>query len=140
LRTAVAFAAALVLAGCGAAANAGGPTWVPKRAFTGEGVPPNIPASPDPHLSPGATPSEPSQQPSAPKSSKTTGFDPFVVATNLKSPVGLAVLPAVFMLALLLRVSGAALLEHDIGERRPGYAEYVRQTSGFLPWPPRRLP
>ncbi len=44
------------------------------------------------------------------------------------------------MLALLLRVSGAALLEHDIGERRPGYAEYVRQTSGFVPWPPRRLP
>ena len=42
------------------------------------------------------------------------------------------------MTVLLVRVSGAALLERDIGERRPGYAEYVRRTSGFLPRPPRR--
>jgi steroid 5-alpha reductase family enzyme len=42
------------------------------------------------------------------------------------------------MTVLLVRVSGAALLERDIGDRRPGYAEYVRRTSGFLPRPPRR--
>jgi steroid 5-alpha reductase family enzyme len=34
-------------------------------------------------------------------------------------------------------VSGKGLLERDIGERRPGYAEYMRRTSGFLPLPPR---
>lgn len=39
---------------------------------------------------------------------------------------------------LLLRVSGVALLEQDIGQRRPAYAEYMRRTSAFLPWPPRR--
>lgn len=44
----------------------------------------------------------------------------------------------VVMTVLLVRVSGAALLEKDIGDRRPGYAEYVRRTSGFLPLPPRR--
>jgi steroid 5-alpha reductase family enzyme len=39
--------------------------------------------------------------------------------------------------ALLLRVSGVALLERSIGKRRPGYAEYQRRTSAFLPWFPR---
>ena len=38
---------------------------------------------------------------------------------------------------LLLRVSGVAMLEKTIGERRPGYAEYVRRTSAFFPRPPR---
>lgn len=37
---------------------------------------------------------------------------------------------------LLLRVSGVTLLEKDIGQRRPGYADYVRRTSSFFPWPP----
>ena len=38
---------------------------------------------------------------------------------------------------LLLRVSGVSLLEKHIGKRRPGYAEYARRTSTFLPRPPR---
>jgi steroid 5-alpha reductase family enzyme len=38
---------------------------------------------------------------------------------------------------LLLRVSGVTLLEKDIGERRPGYAEYVRRTNAFIPGPRR---
>jgi len=38
----------------------------------------------------------------------------------------------------LVRVSGKALLERDIAQRRPGYAEYLRRTSGFVPRPPRR--
>jgi steroid 5-alpha reductase family enzyme len=41
------------------------------------------------------------------------------------------------MTVLLVRVSGKALLEQDIGKRRPGYEEYVRRTSGFVPLPPR---
>jgi steroid 5-alpha reductase family enzyme len=43
----------------------------------------------------------------------------------------------IVMSILLIRVSGKDLLEADIGERRPGYAEYVRRTSGFIPMPPR---
>jgi steroid 5-alpha reductase family enzyme len=39
---------------------------------------------------------------------------------------------------LLLRVSGVTLLERDIVERRPGYADYVRRTSAFVPLPPKR--
>lgn len=38
---------------------------------------------------------------------------------------------------LLLRVSGVALLEKDIGQRRPEYAEYVRRTNAFFPGPRR---
>lgn len=40
--------------------------------------------------------------------------------------------------ALLLRVSGVTLLEKDIGERRPGYREYVTRTNAFFPGPPRK--
>jgi steroid 5-alpha reductase family enzyme len=44
----------------------------------------------------------------------------------------------VLMSLLLLRVSGVTLLERDIGERRPAYAEYVRRTNAFFPGPRRR--
>ena len=52
---------------------------------------------------------------------------------------GLAgLLSATVMTLLLTRGSGARLLESSIGGRRPGYAEYVARTSGFIPLPPRR--
>jgi steroid 5-alpha reductase family enzyme len=38
---------------------------------------------------------------------------------------------------LLFKVSGVALLEKDIGERRPGYREYVARTNAFFPGPTR---
>lgn len=41
------------------------------------------------------------------------------------------------MTVLLLKVSGVALLEKDIGERRPAYADYMRRTPAFLPWFPK---
>ncbi|MBC7802451.1 MAG: DUF1295 domain-containing protein [Candidatus Parcubacteria bacterium] len=42
------------------------------------------------------------------------------------------------MSLLLLRVSGVALLEKDIGERRPAYREYMARTNAFIPGPARR--
>ncbi|RMF96176.1 MAG: DUF1295 domain-containing protein [Gammaproteobacteria bacterium] len=39
---------------------------------------------------------------------------------------------------LLLKVSGVALTEKDIGERRPAYRDYMRRTSAFIPRPPAR--
>ena len=41
------------------------------------------------------------------------------------------------MTFLLLKVSGVTLLERDIEGRRPAYADYVRRTSAFVPWPPK---
>jgi steroid 5-alpha reductase family enzyme len=47
------------------------------------------------------------------------------------------VLSPLVMSFLLLKVSGVALLEKSIGQRRPEYADYVRRTNAFLPGPPR---
>ena len=41
------------------------------------------------------------------------------------------------MSALLIRYSGAGLLEKTIGKRRPGYDEYVARTNAFFPGPPK---
>jgi steroid 5-alpha reductase family enzyme len=48
-----------------------------------------------------------------------------------------ALVSPVLMTFLLLRVSGVALLERDIAERRPAYRDYIARTSAFVPWPPR---
>jgi len=42
------------------------------------------------------------------------------------------------MSVLLIKGTGAALLEKTIGERRPGYDQYVQRTSRFIPLPPKR--
>ncbi|MDH3545518.1 MAG: DUF1295 domain-containing protein [Gammaproteobacteria bacterium] len=42
------------------------------------------------------------------------------------------------MSVLLLKVSGVAMLERTITERRPEYAEYIRLTNAFFPGPRRR--
>ena len=43
----------------------------------------------------------------------------------------------ILMTVLLLRVSGVALLERDIGARRPAYREYTERTNAFIPGPRR---
>ncbi|MEZ6093196.1 MAG: DUF1295 domain-containing protein [Pirellulaceae bacterium] len=44
---------------------------------------------------------------------------------------------SLLMSFLLLRVSGVALLEKDIGERRPEYREYQRRVNAFFPGLPK---
>ena len=39
---------------------------------------------------------------------------------------------------LLLKVSGVTLMEDGITQRRPGYADYKRRVSSFIPLPPRK--
>lgn len=48
-----------------------------------------------------------------------------------------ALLSPIVMTFLLLKVSGVSLLEQDIGDRRPAYAEYIARTSAFFPLPPK---
>ncbi len=50
----------------------------------------------------------------------------------------LTVLSPLAMTWLLARGTGKPLLEKDIASRRPGYADYVRRTSGFVPLPPKK--
>ena len=48
-----------------------------------------------------------------------------------------AIISPMLMTLLLLKVSGVALLEKDISERRPQYAAYIRRTNAFFPGPDR---
>jgi steroid 5-alpha reductase family enzyme len=53
--------------------------------------------------------------------------------------VALASLPGpLFLTFTLTRWSGKPLLERGLAKSRPGYADYVARTSGFIPWPPKR--
>lgn len=48
-----------------------------------------------------------------------------------------SIIAPVLMSLLLLKVSGVAMLEKDIGERRPKYRDYIARTNAFFPGPPR---
>jgi steroid 5-alpha reductase family enzyme len=48
-----------------------------------------------------------------------------------------SIVSPLLMSFLLLKVSGVALLEKDISNRRPEYAKYISQTNAFFPSPRR---
>jgi steroid 5-alpha reductase family enzyme len=54
------------------------------------------------------------------------------------SHVWWTVIGPIVMTYFLLNVSGVPMLERKMADRRPEYAEYIRRTSSFVPWPPRR--
>jgi steroid 5-alpha reductase family enzyme len=61
----------------------------------------------------------------------------FVLAWTLGAPLWTVISPLA-MSYLLMKVSGVPLLERGLLDRRPGYAEYIRDTPAFFPRPPRR--
>lgn len=61
----------------------------------------------------------------------------FLIA--LSTPTGYwAAIGPIAITFLLVRVSGVRMLEKGLRERKPEYVDYVRRTSPFVPWPPRR--
>ena len=50
-----------------------------------------------------------------------------------------AIISPILMTLLLLKVSGVRLLEQTITERRPAYADYIKNTNAFIPGFPKRL-
>ncbi|QMU69535.1 DUF1295 domain-containing protein [Streptacidiphilus sp. P02-A3a] len=55
------------------------------------------------------------------------------------TPLGWATLPGpLLMTYLLANGSGKPMLERQLRESKPGWADYAARTSGFLPLPPRR--
>jgi steroid 5-alpha reductase family enzyme len=48
------------------------------------------------------------------------------------------VLGSVLMAALIIKVSGVALLEKTLYETKPEYREYIEKTSAFIPWFPKK--
>jgi steroid 5-alpha reductase family enzyme len=60
------------------------------------------------------------------------------VPLALCAPYGWTVFAApVVMAALLMKLSGVPLLEAEMAQRKPGYAEYIRTTSALIPWFPK---
>ncbi|MFT5140048.1 MAG: steroid 5-alpha reductase family enzyme [Lysobacterales bacterium] len=56
---------------------------------------------------------------------------------SLSSGEWWTIVSPLLMSFLLLKVSGVALLEKDIGDRRPDYQDYIRRTNAFFPGPRR---
>lgn len=45
---------------------------------------------------------------------------------------------SVIMTYLIIKISGVAMLEKSLVEKKPGYEEYIHRTSAFLPWFPKK--
>jgi steroid 5-alpha reductase family enzyme len=55
-----------------------------------------------------------------------------------ETSIGLWAVPGPILLTwLLTRLSGVPMLEHGLKKKRPGYEDYIRRTSSFIPWPPK---
>lgn len=62
-----------------------------------------------------------------------------IFVVSLSTPLGgYTIVGPILMTVLLLKVSGVAMLERTITERRPDYRAYIERTSAFIPWPPKR--
>jgi len=62
------------------------------------------------------------------------GFAVFSVAAGCFWPV----LSSLLMTWLIIRVSGVAMLERTMKNTKPGFEEYVKKTSAFIPWVPKK--
>jgi len=48
------------------------------------------------------------------------------------------ILGSILMTALIIKVSGVALLEKSLKETKSEYKEYIEKTSAFIPWLPKK--
>ncbi|HHP7233732.1 MAG TPA: DUF1295 domain-containing protein [Desulfobacterales bacterium] len=60
----------------------------------------------------------------------------FLITLSVPGGIWTIVSPVLITL-VLLKVTGVALTEKTILEKRPEYREYIRKTSAFVPWFPR---
>jgi steroid 5-alpha reductase family enzyme len=50
-----------------------------------------------------------------------------------------SVLGSLLMTALIIKVSGVALLEKSLKTNKPEYSDYIRKTPSFFPWFPKNI-
>lgn len=50
----------------------------------------------------------------------------------------LTIFSPIIMTFFLLKVSGVAMLERSMVDRKPGYREYMQTTNAFIPWFPKK--
>ena len=48
------------------------------------------------------------------------------------------IIGSILMTALIIKVSGVALLEKSLKDKKPEYMEYIKKTNSFLPWFPKK--
>ena len=63
------------------------------------------------------------------------GFGLLSVASGYYLPV----FSSVLMTWLIIRVSGVAMLERTLKNTKPGFKDYIKRTSAFIPWFPKKL-
>lgn len=61
----------------------------------------------------------------------------FLIAIQVPQ-VGFGLVGVLLYSLLVLRVTGKATLEKKLGREKPDYEDYVRTTSGLIPWFPKR--
>lgn len=52
---------------------------------------------------------------------------------------GWTIFSPIIMTYLLIKISGVAMLEKTLKETKPGYADYIKRTSVFFPWFPKKI-
>ena len=62
------------------------------------------------------------------------GYGLFSVAAGNYIPV----LGSILMTLLIIKVSGVALLEKSLKDKKPKYRDYIEKTSAFIPWFPKK--
>jgi steroid 5-alpha reductase family enzyme len=62
------------------------------------------------------------------------GYGLFCLAAGSYIPV----LGSILMTALIIKVSGVALLEKSLKDTKPQYKEYIEKTNSFIPWFPKK--
>jgi steroid 5-alpha reductase family enzyme len=61
-------------------------------------------------------------------------FALFSIAAGSYIPI----LGSVLMTALIIKVSGVSLLEKSLKDKKPEYQDYIKKTSAFIPWCPKK--
>jgi len=62
------------------------------------------------------------------------GFGFISIAAGSYIPV----LGSILMTALIIKVSGVAMLEKSLKDKKPEYKAYIEKTSAFIPWFPKK--
>jgi len=62
------------------------------------------------------------------------GFAVLSIASGCYLPV----LSSLLMTWLIIKVSGVSMLERTMKNTKPGFEDYVKKTSGFIPWFPKK--
>ena len=62
----------------------------------------------------------------------------FSIACDAGLAGALTVVAPLLLSYVIIGPLGANLLERRLGKKNPGYEDYVRRTSAFVPWPPKK--